>query len=66
MLKSIPTAHSKCTAKQKQGELQYRLHYTWFDWLFLAMIEKQSKHRLKKEIFIFVKSIVLTKNWFVS
>ena len=29
------------------------------------MIEKRSKRRLKKEIFIFVKSIVLTKNWFV-
>ena len=35
-------------------------------WLtFLAIIEKRSKPRLKKEIFIFVKSIVLIKNWFV-
>ena len=32
---------------------------------FLAMIEKRSKRRLKKETFIFVKNIVLTKNWFV-
>ena len=32
---------------------------------FLAMIEKRSKRRLKKEIFIIVKNIVLTKNWFV-
>ena len=32
---------------------------------FLAMIEKRSKRRLKKEIFTFVKNIVLTKNWFV-
>ena len=32
---------------------------------FLAMIEKRSKRRLEKEIFIFVKNIVLTKNWFV-
>ena len=32
---------------------------------FLAMIEKLSKRRLKKEIFKFVKSIVLAKNWFV-
>ena len=29
------------------------------------MIEKRSQHILKKEIFIFVKNIVLTKNWFV-
>ena len=29
---------------------------------FLALIEKRSKDRLKKEIFIFVKNIVLTKN----
>ena len=31
----------------------------------LAMIEKRSKRRLKKEIFIIVKNIVLTKTWFV-
>ena len=31
----------------------------------LAMIEKRSKRRLKKEIFIIVKNNVLTKNWFV-
>ena len=53
--------HSKT---QKQGELQHRLYCSWFDWLFLEMIEKQSKRRLKIEIFIFVKSIALTKNWF--
>ena len=29
------------------------------------MIEKRSEHLLKKEIFIFVKNIVLFKNWFV-
>ena len=28
------------------------------------MIEKRSKPRLKNEIFIFVKNIVLTENWF--
>ena len=32
---------------------------------FLAMTEKRSRRRLEKEIFIFVKNIVLTKNWFV-
>ena len=30
------------------------------------MIEKRSKSRLKKEIFIFAKSIVVTKDWFVA
>ena len=29
------------------------------------MIEKRSKRRLKKEIFVIVKNIVLTKHWFV-
>ena len=29
------------------------------------MIEKRSKCRLKKEIFIIVKNIVLAKNWFL-
>ena len=30
------------------------------------MIEKRSEHRLKKEKFIFVKNIVLTRIWFVD
>ena len=29
------------------------------------MIEKRSEHRLKKETFVFVKNIVLSKNRFV-
>ena len=29
------------------------------------MTEKRLKRRLKREIFIFVKGIVRTKNWFV-
>ena len=29
------------------------------------MIEKRSQHRLKKEIVIFKKNIVVTKNWFI-
>ena len=33
---------------------------------FYSMIEKRSKHRLKKEIFVFVKNIVLAKNWFAA
>ena len=31
----------------------------------LAMIEKRSKRRLKKQTFIIVKNIILAKNWFV-
>ena len=34
------------------------------NFFFLAMVVKRSKHGLKKEIFIFIKNIVLTKNWF--
>ena len=49
---------------QNQGDLQHRLHCSWFDWPFLAMTEKQSKRRLKNGVFIFVKSVALTKNWF--
>ena len=50
---------------QKQGELKHRVHFSWFDWFFLTMIEKRSKRRWKKGISIFVKSIAVTKNWFV-
>ena len=32
---------------------------------FLAIIEKRSKRRLKIEIFILAKNIVLPKNWLV-
>ena len=31
----------------------------------LAMVKQRSKRRLKKEIFIIVKNIARTKNWFV-
>ena len=49
---------------QKQGELtQTTLFLIWLT--SLATIENRSKPRLKKEIFIFVKNIVLTKSWFV-
>ena len=66
MLKSIATARSECTAKHK-SKASYNTDYTVSDLIefFLAMIEKRSKCRLKKEIFVFVKSIVLTKNCFV-
>ena len=62
MLKSIPAAHSECTAKQET-----RRDTLFLIWLTsLAMIEKRSKSGLKKkEMFLIVKNVVLTKNWFV-
>ena len=66
MLKSITTARSECTTKH-ENKASYNTDCIVPDLidLFLAMIEKRSKRRLEKEIFIFVKNIVLTKNWFV-
>ena len=58
----------ECTTKHKNN-LSYSTNYivpALIDFFFfLTMIEKRSKHRLIKEIFIFLLSIVLTKNWFV-
>ena len=65
MLKSISTARSECTIKH-ENKASYNTDYIVPDLIdFLAMIEKKSKRRLEKEIFIFVKNFVLTKNWFV-
>ena len=65
MLKSIATARSECTAKH-ENKASYNTDYIVPDLIdFLAIIEKRSKRRLKKEIFIFVKNIVLPKSWFV-
>ena len=66
MLKRIATARSEWTVKHKK-KASYKTDYIVPDLIdfFLAMIEKRSKHRLKKDIFIFVKRIVLTENWFV-
>ena len=49
--------------KTMQATTQTTLLLIW--WTFLAIIEKKSKRRLKKEILIFVKNTLLTKNWFV-
>ena len=59
MLENIATAHSEYKAS-------YNTDYIVPDLInfSLAMIEKQSKCRLKIGIFIFVKSIAVTKNWF--
>ena len=65
MLKSIATARNECTIKH-ESKASYNTDYIVPDLIdFLAIIEKRSKRRLEKEIFIFVKNIVLTKNWFV-
>ena len=64
MLKSIATTRSECTAKHK-NKARYNTDYIVPDLMtFLAMIEKLAKRRLKKGIFIFVKSNVVTKNRF--
>ena len=65
MLKSIATALSEYTIKH-ENKSSYNTDYIVPDLTdFLAMIEKRSKRRLEKETFLFVKNIVLTKNWFV-
>ena len=64
MLKSIVMACSeyKENKKTRQVTTQTTLFLIWLT--SLSMIEKRSKRRLKKEIFIIVKNIALTKNWF--
>ena len=63
MLKNMATACIEWTTKNK-SESRYNTDYIVPDlnWVFLTMIEKRSKRRLKK---VCEKSIVLTKNWFV-
>ena len=60
MLKSIATARSECTAKH-ENKVSRNANCI----IFLAMIEKRSKRRLKKEIFIFVKNIAMREIGFV-
>ena len=64
MLKSIATTRSECTAKH-ENKASCNTDYIVPDLIdFLVMIEKRSKRGLKKEIVIFVKNTVLTKNWY--
>ena len=49
---------------QQNTKIQTTLFLFWLT--FLAMIEKRSGHRLKKEIFKSVKNILLTENWSVA
>ena len=50
--------HSECTTKQ-ENKASYNTDYIVPDWIEFF------DGRLKKEIFIIVNNIVLTKNWFV-
>ena len=58
-----PVVRAQQNTKTRQATTQTTLFLIWLT--TLAMIDKRSKHRLKKEIFIIVKNIILTKNWFV-
>ena len=59
-----PVVSAQQNTKTRRATAQTTLFLIWLT--SLAMIKKRSKRRLIKEIFIIVKNIVLTKNWFVS
>ena len=66
MLKSIATACSECKAKH-ENKASYNTAYIVPDLIdFFGDDWKEIKTQTEKEIFIIVKNIVLTKNWFVS
>ena len=65
MLKNIATTRCECTTKNTKTRRATTQTTSFLIWLtFLAMTEKRSQDRLKKEIFIFAKNLVPTKNWF--
>ena len=65
MLKSIATARSECTTKH-ENKASYNTDYIVPDLIdFFGDDWKEIKTQTEKEIFIIVKNIVLTKNWFV-
>ena len=61
MSKGIAKACSECTAKQ-ENKASYSTYYVVLD--LIDFFGDDRKCRLKKETFIIVKKIVLTKNWF--
>ena len=64
MLKSIATVRSECTAKQ-ENKASYNTDYIVPDLIdFFGDDWKEIKTQTKKELFIIVKNVVLTKNWF--
>ena len=70
LLKSTATARGESTIK-RENKASYNVTGRATDYIvpdlidFLVIIEKRSKNRLKKEIFIIIKNTVLIKNWFV-
>ena len=64
MLKSVRTAGSECTAKQEK-KASYNTYYIVPDLInFFGNDWREIKTQTEKEIFIILKNIVLTKNWF--
>ena len=67
MLKNIAMAGRECTVKH-EDKASYTTDYivpNLIDLIdILAMVDKRSNGRLKKEISIFLKNIALTKNLF--
>ena len=65
MLKSIATARSECTAKQ-ENKASYNTYYIVPDLVdFFGDDWKEIKSQAEKSLFIIVKNIALTKNWFI-
>ena len=63
--KNIATARTECTTKH-ENKASYNTDYLVPDLIeFFGNDWNEIKLTLKKEIFIYVKNIVLTKNWFV-
>ena len=66
LLKTIATARSECRAKQ-ENKASCNTDNIFHDLIdFFGDDCKEIKTQTKKEIFIIVKDIVLTKNWFVD
>ena len=66
MLKNIATAPSQCTAKQ-EIKVSYNTDSIVHDLIdFFGDDRKEIKTQTEKEMFLIVKNILLTKNWFVS
>ena len=59
-----PVMSVQQNTKRRRATTKTTLFLIWSG--FLAMIKNRSEHRLKKEIFIFVKNIVLSKKWFID
>ena len=65
MLKSIATARSECTTKH-ENKASYNKDYIVPDLIDFFSDDWKEVITDWKKILIFVKNIVLTKNWFVA